>query len=109
MARPLISEVKSWHWLITWDNPRPADSSSMLSALDGRGKVIVVRTKTTVLLAPYAKATWQKIRGDIEANLNPSKRKLGKAVYCNLRSGKCFECVMSRLAGKRFLVRFDDD
>ena len=102
MARQLISEVKGWHWLISWDNPLPKNSSSMLSALSGLGQVHVIRTKTTVLLAPYKSSKWQHIRTAIETNLNASKRYVGKAVYANLRSGFCFECVMTRPPSKRW-------
>jgi hypothetical protein len=28
----LISEVKGWHYFISWDNPAPADFSAILSA-----------------------------------------------------------------------------
>ncbi|MGY3443230.1 hypothetical protein [Bradyrhizobium sp. USDA 4473] len=102
MARPLISEVNKWQWLITWDNPSPADSSAMLDALSRRGKISHVQTKTTILLAPYAKSSWRQVRNAIEANLNQSRLKLGKAVYVNLRTGKCFECVMSRPPARRW-------
>ena len=30
----LISEIRGWHWAITWDNPDPPDSSKMLKALN---------------------------------------------------------------------------
>ena len=102
MARQLISDVKGWHWLITWDNPVPANSSAMIRALSALGKVQPVYTKTTAVLAPLKKSKWRKIRKAIESNLNPSRRTIGKATYANLRSGKCFECVMTRKPGKRW-------
>ncbi|MGY4509591.1 hypothetical protein [Bradyrhizobium sp. USDA 3650] len=96
MAVQLISEKKGWHWLITWDNPDPADSSSMIAALSGLGRVQTVYAKTTMVLAPRKGSTWQKIRAAIEGNLSSSKPYFGKAIYANLRSGRCFECVMVR-------------
>jgi hypothetical protein len=92
----LISEAKGWHWLITWDNPVPKDSSSMIGALAALGKVQTVYTKTTVVLAPRKKSNWRKIRKAIESNLGTSKSAVGKAIYANLRSDRCFECVMTR-------------
>lgn len=38
----LISELKGWHWAITWDNPIPADSSAMLAALSALGNLTAV-------------------------------------------------------------------
>jgi hypothetical protein len=61
LARPLISDVKDWHWLITWDNPIPANSSAMIGTLSALGKVRLVYTKTTVVLAPLKKSKWRKI------------------------------------------------
>jgi hypothetical protein len=80
----------------------PANSSAMRAALSALGQVQSVYTKTTVVLAPLKKSKWRKIRRAIESNLSPSKRKVGKATYANLRSGRCFECVMTRRAGKRW-------
>lgn len=84
----LYSQLKKWHWLISWDNPQPATSSTMLADLASLGKVTRVQTATTVILAPYASAGWRKIRAAIVANLNPAT---GKAVYINLRSGNAFD------------------
>jgi len=84
----LISELRGWQWLITWDNPIPANSSAMLAALGNLGRVTQVQTKTTVLLAPKAKVSWQAIRAAISAHLHPAK---GNAAYVNLRSGKAFQ------------------
>ncbi len=84
----LISEIKGWQWLITWDNPVPANSSKMLAALEELGRITKVQTKTTVLLAPKATANAKAIRIAIEANLHPLK---GNAAYVNLRSGKAFQ------------------
>lgn len=94
----LVSEVKRWHWLITWDNPQPADSSSMLAALGQLGKLTGVQAKTTYLLAPYGSTTWRQIRNAISGNLNPSK---GNVVYVNLRSGNIFE--YGRHTGKKWV------
>jgi hypothetical protein len=60
------------------------------------GEIQSVYTKTTVVLAPLKKSKWRKIRKAIESNLNSLKHKVGKATYANLRSGRCFECVMTR-------------
>jgi hypothetical protein len=68
----------------------------MFGALSGLGRVQAVYTKTTVVLAPRSTSTWRKIRKAIESNLSPSKSVVGKAIYANLKSGKCFECVMTR-------------
>ena len=84
----LISELRGWHWAITWDNPVPADSSSMLTALGALGKLTAVQTKTTYLLAPKANVGWRQIRTAIENSLHPTK---GNVFYVNLRSGKSFE------------------
>jgi hypothetical protein len=84
----LISEVRGWHWAITWDNPVPADSSAMLAALGKLGKLTDVQTKTTYMLAPKKSVGWQQIRKAIVSNLHPKK---GNAFYVNLRSGMSFE------------------
>ena len=84
----LISEIKGWHWAITWDNPRPADSSAMLKALGRLGKITRTQTKTTVLLAPKASIGWRDIREAIIENLHPSK---GNAFYANLRTQRAFQ------------------
>lgn len=84
----LLSEIRRWHWAITWDNAHPADSSSMLKALGRLGKITKTQTKTTVVLAPKASATWRQIRAAVVANLHPKK---GNAFYMNLRFGKSFE------------------
>lgn len=83
----LVSEVKRWHYFISWDNPDPADSRTMLSALNSLGKVTTLQTKTSVALAPKSATTWQQVRAAIEQNLH-SKR--GNAFYVNLRSSLGF-------------------
>ena len=84
----LISEVRGWHWAITWDNPFPADSSTMLAALGMLGTLTSVQTKTTYMLAPKSTVGWRDVRKAIVANLAPKK---GNAFYVNLRSGLSFE------------------
>jgi hypothetical protein len=84
----LISEIRRWHWAITWDNASPANSSTMLASLEKLGRVTMTQTKTTVLLAPNRTAGWRRIRKVIKANLHPTK---GNAVYANLRSQKTFQ------------------
>lgn len=79
----LLSEVKKWHWLISWDNPVPANSSAILAALRQLGKLTGPQTKTTVILAPKKHVGWQKIRLAISNNLHPKK---GNAVYINLKT-----------------------
>ena len=86
----LISEIRGWHWVITWDNPLPADSSAMLAALRSLGRLTSVQTKTTYLLAPKKGVGWRQIRAAIEANLHPQK---GNVTYVNLRSKGAFEWV----------------
>ncbi len=84
----LISEIRGWHWAISWDNPRPANSSTMLRDLEKLGRLTAVQTKTTYLLAPKVGVNFKQIRDAIAANLHPDK---GNAFYANLRSGKVFE------------------
>jgi hypothetical protein len=84
----LISEVRGWHWAITWDNPVPADSSAILHVLGKLGRVTKLYTKTTVLLAPKSGVSWRQIRAAITNNLDPKK---GNVAYANLRSGKAFQ------------------
>ena len=83
----LVSEVKRWHYFISWDNAEPADSRTMLRALKSLGKVTTLQTKTSVALAPKSTTTWQKVRMAIEQNLH--KRK-GNAFYVNLRTSRGF-------------------
>jgi hypothetical protein len=83
----LISELNGWHYIITWDNPVPANSSAILSALNALGNVTTLNTKTTVALSPKTTTKWQDIRHSIETNINP---KTGSAVYVNVKSGKSF-------------------
>ena len=89
MPKMLTSEIMKWHWVITWDNPLPADSSSMIAALSILGKLTSVQTKTTYILAPKDKVKFRQIRTAIKSNLNPNK---GNAVYVNLKTRKAFEC-----------------
>lgn len=84
----LHSEIKGWHWAITWDNPNPANSSAMLAALGRLGKLTKVQTKTTYILAPRKRVKWKQVRAAITGNLHPRK---GNALYVNLRSGRIFE------------------
>jgi hypothetical protein len=84
----LYSEIKGWHWMITWDNPRPADSSGIVGALSALGKLTKVQTKTTYILAPRRHVSWQQIRNALIQNLHPRK---GNVAYVNLRTGGAFE------------------
>lgn len=84
----LRSEIMGWHWAITYDNPLPADSSSMIAALSALGRLTKVQTKTTWMLAPRSTVTWQEIRKAITNNLHPTK---GNVLYVNMRTGKAFE------------------
>jgi hypothetical protein len=77
-----------WYWAITFDNPSPADSSTMIAALSSLGKLTKVQTKTTWILAPKKSVSWVQIRQAIVSNLHPTK---GNALYVNLRTGKAFE------------------
>jgi len=94
----LISELRKWHWLITWDNPAPADSSAILTALGALGTLTEVKTKTTYLLAPKSTIGWRQIRKAIVNNLDGNK---GNAVYANLRTGGIFECQAPKFVWKR--------
>lgn len=84
----LISEIKGWHYFISWDNANPANSSSLLKALEALGKVSTLETKTSIVLAPYSTTHWKQVRDAIRKNLNQNT---GKAFYVNLRTGKGFE------------------
>lgn len=84
----LQSEIKGWHWVITYDNPLPPNSSTMIAALGRLGKLTRVQTKTTYVLAPKRNVGWQRVRQAIESCLHPQK---GNAVYVNLRTGRAFE------------------
>lgn len=97
----LISEIKGWYYYISWDNPMPADSSAILRALRGLGKVTVLQTKTSIALAPKQGISWRDVRKAIEQNLNQSN---GKAFYVNLRSGKGFEISRQTKWRWRFAV-----
>lgn len=83
----LISEINKWHYLITWDNPVPADSSAIRAALEALGKVYELGPKTTVILAPRSQFNWRDVRRAIQNNLHKKK---GNAVYANLRSSNIF-------------------
>lgn len=84
----LISEIRGWYYVITWDNPSPPDSSAILKALENLGKLTQTQTKTTVILAPRKKVRWQDVRVAIKQNLDS---KIGNAAYVNLRSGNVFQ------------------
>lgn len=84
----LMSEVKGWHYFISWDNPVPANSSAMLASLRLLGRVSKLSTKTSVVLSPKSTVTWSHVRSAIRLNLN---RRNGSAFYVNLRSGKGFQ------------------
>src|SRR5690349_2704991 len=85
---PLLSEIKGWHYYISWDNPVPADSRSMVAALDKLGRLTKLHTKTSVVLSPRIGVGWWDVRSAVRKNLNPIK---GNAFYVNLRSGKAFQ------------------
>ena len=84
----LISEINKWHWVISWDNPLPADSSGMLKALARLGNLTKLDTKTTVILAPRSTVRIARIRSVIVANLNGNT---GNAFYVNLRTSNAFQ------------------
>lgn len=83
-----VSKKNGWHYFISWDNPQPADSRSMLAALGGLGRVTSLETKTTIVLSPRQGVTPQQVRNAIKKNLH---RRKGNAFYVNLRSGKGFQ------------------
>jgi hypothetical protein len=87
----LISEIEGWHYVISWDNPQPADSSSMRKALTRLGKLYSLKTKTSVVLAPKSSTSVHDVRAAIRDNLNAVK---GNAFYVNLKSGKGFQISM---------------
>jgi hypothetical protein len=73
----LISELNNDFYLITWDNPVPANSRGMLSALGRLGRVEIVHAKTTVKLWPKSTATFGKVRYNVRMNFHRTK---GRAV-----------------------------
>jgi hypothetical protein len=83
-----FQKAKKWHYFISWDNPYPADSRTMLRDLRCIGAVTRLQTKTSIALIPYEETTWQDVRDAIKNNLHPRR---GKAFYVNLRSGRGFE------------------
>jgi hypothetical protein len=85
----LVSEMRKWHFAISWDNPDPPDSSSMLKSLNKLGKLYEVETKTTVVLAPNSDVSHNDVREAVRKKLNPTK---GNAIYINLKSRNIFEC-----------------
>jgi hypothetical protein len=82
------TEIRGWHYVISWDDPVPANSSAMLKALSALGKITRLQTKTTVALSPFSTTTWRNVRNAVKSNLH---RKKGNAFYVNLRSGKAVE------------------
>lgn len=84
----LVSEMRGWHWAITWDNPLPADSSAILMTLGQLGNLTRLQTKTTCLLAPRKGIGWRQIRNALTSNLHPRR---GNVFYVNLRSGGAFQ------------------
>jgi hypothetical protein len=60
----------------------------MLKALKKLGRVTLVGTKTTCVLAPKEGVSWQQIRHALQTNLHPSK---GNVFYVNLRTGSAFQ------------------
>lgn len=84
----LISEIHGWHYFVSWDNPTPADSRTMLKALRKLGRVTTLQTKTTVALAPRSSTHWQHVRDAIYDNLHSIN---GNAIYVNVRTGKGFQ------------------
>lgn len=83
----LVSEILGWYYIISWDNPVPADSSAMLKALKALGRVTPLQTKTSVALAPKSTTSWRDVRSAIKQNIDSKK---GNAYYVNIRSGKGF-------------------
>jgi hypothetical protein len=84
----LLSELYGWHYVISWDNRVPANSTAMLKALAKLGNVSRIHTKTSVALSPRIGKTWRHIRRAIEENLHPIK---GNAFYVNVRTQKAFQ------------------
>ena len=83
-----VQQAKKWHYFISWDNPDPADSRTMLRDLRALGTVTQLQTKTSVALVPSKTTRWQHVRKAIKRNLHGVT---GKAFYVNLRTGNGFE------------------
>lgn len=84
----LISEVKGWHYFISWDNPKPPNSAKIKDALSALGKVTQLLTKTSVAFSPRRGTHWRDVRSAIRDNLDTKK---GNAFYVSLRSGQAFQ------------------
>ena len=95
----LYSEIRGWQWMITWDNPVPADSSAIIAALQKLGRVTKLETVTTHIFAPKKRVNYHQIRAALTANLNPTT---GKVAYTNLKTGNVCEWVRKpNIAGER--------
>ena len=84
----LISEVRGWHWAITFGTIPGREFIHNAWSLDVSGANKNPDTKTTVLLAPRRRVGWRRIREAIVNNLHPQS---GNAFYVNLRSRGAFE------------------
>lgn len=76
------------YFVISWDNPQPANSKGMIRSLRRLGRLSSIYTKTSVLLDPKNGVTWRQVRQTIEGNLNTDK---GNAFYVNIMSKKTFQ------------------
>jgi len=47
------SDIKDWHYAVTWDNADPADSKKMLADLAIVGRLTKIETQTTFCISPY--------------------------------------------------------
>lgn len=74
-------------FIISWDNPIPANSSKMIANLKECGRVTKLSTSTSVLLSVKPNINIEKIRDIIKSNLN---KKNGRAFYVNERKRLTF-------------------
>lgn len=77
----LDSELTNDFYIITWDNPLPANSSGMIRALKRLGRVEGVHAKTTVKLFPKSSVNFGNVRRSVRINLN---RRTGRAVVVSI-------------------------
>lgn len=77
----LLSEITASYFVITWDNPDPAHSGTMLAALQALGRFTECAAKTSGALAPRANVSYLDVLNAVETNLNSSK---GRAIVADI-------------------------
>lgn len=84
----LVSEVRNWKYIIFWDNAKPADSSSLIDALEELGNIYELTPSTTVALSPTQVLDIEVVKTAIKNNLDTE---IGNAVCIDItKSGTAF-------------------